>query len=56
MEKREVVLAKEKETKGTFRYAESSNGQQEVFGYVYIRKAVLGNPIPEKLKITVEAL
>ena len=55
MEKKEVVLAKEKETKRTWRYQEQVNGT-EVFGYLYIGKEFLGSPAPEKVKVVIEAV
>lgn len=53
MEHREVVLTREKETKGTWRYAEQINGV-EVFKYLYIQKGALGNPAPQTIRVTVE--
>jgi len=52
--KKEVVLAKEKETKNTVRYQEQVVGE-EVFGYLYITKTALGNPVPDKVKVVIEA-
>ena len=54
MEKKEVVLAKERETKRTWRYQEQVSGE-EVFGYIYLNKTVLGNPVPDKVKVVIEA-
>lgn len=53
MQKRELTMTREKETKGTWRYSENPDGST-VFGYVYIRKESLGNPVPERIKVTVE--
>jgi hypothetical protein len=50
----QVELVREKETKGTFRYAEES--EHPLIGMVYIPKSTLdqlGNP--ERLKVTLEA-
>jgi len=52
--KKEVVLTKERETKRTWRYQEQVVGE-EVFGYIYLNKTVLGNPVPDKVKVVIEA-
>lgn len=43
----------EKETKGTFRYAEQGN--EQVIGTIYVRKHVFGSdPAPKVLTVTIE--
>jgi hypothetical protein len=49
-----LTFTKDKETKGTFRYAE--DGDEPVVGTVYVRKAAaekLGNP--EKITVSIQA-
>jgi hypothetical protein len=53
-DKLELTFTQDKETKGTFRYAE--DGDEPIIGSVYIRKPAaekLGNPTA--IKVTVEA-
>ncbi len=45
----------EKETKGTFRYAEETTGQPPKIGTLYIQKWALPTPPPDKITLTVEA-
>lgn len=46
-----VVFAKERTTKNTVRYHEL--GGEQAVGTIYVRKAVLGTPVPEKLVVTI---
>ncbi len=45
----------EKETKGTFRYAEETTGQPPKIGTLYIQKWALPTPPPDKITLTLEA-
>ena len=46
----------EKETKGTFRYAEETAGQPPKIGTLYVQKRALPTPPPNRITITLEAL
>ena len=46
----------EKETKGTFRYAEETAGQPPKIGTLYVQKWALPEPPPSRIAITLEAL
>ena len=44
----------EKETKNTVRYAEEAEGRRPVVGTVYIDKYELGQPYPQRIRVTIE--
>ena len=46
----------EKETKGTFRYAEETAGRPPKIGTLYVQKRALPTPPPNRITITLEAL
>jgi len=54
MEKFEATFVKEKTTKNTIRYQEETKGQPPKVRTIYIQQWALGNPPPEKIKVTVE--
>lgn len=54
MKKQIVNLEFERETKNTVRYQEVGDGP-EVLRTIYVQKHVTGNPVPEKIKVTIEA-
>jgi len=54
LKKIERTFVKEKETKGTWRYAESSESEPTAIGSLYVKKWALGTPPPERLKVVVE--
>ena len=55
MKRMTLQFRKEKETKGTFRYAEvEANDGTTVVGSIYIKKAALGSAAPERLRVIVE--
>lgn len=54
MEKKEIVLEKEKETQNTIRYKYEPSGQPPAVKTVYIQKWALGENPPEEIKLTVE--
>lgn len=55
-EKLVAILEKDRETKGTWRYAEVEDDEQaEIFRTVYVQNwAVKGLGRPDKVKITIE--
>jgi hypothetical protein len=44
----------EKETKNTVRYAEEAEGRRPVVGTVYIDKYELGQPYPQRIRVSIE--
>jgi hypothetical protein len=53
MEKREIELELEKETKGTYRYREISTAAP-VVGTLYVRKYTFEGSAPDRIKLTIE--
>jgi hypothetical protein len=52
----ELVFNKEKETKGTYRYQEQAVAERDTaVGSLYLKKAVVGDPPPTQLRVTIEA-
>ena len=59
MEKLELIFSYEKETKNTIRYQEelgevAHSSRDIAVGVIYIQKEVLGEPVPQRLKVTIE--
>jgi hypothetical protein len=51
-----LVFNKEKETKGTYRYQEVEVAERDTaVGSLYLKKAVVGDPPPTQLRVTIEA-
>ncbi len=55
----EVIFAQERDTKNTVRYQEvkcviDGIDSELAVGTLYVQKAVLGSPPPEKLKVIIE--
>jgi hypothetical protein len=51
-----LVFNKEKETKGTYRYQEMEVAERDTaVGSLYLKKAVVGDPPPTQLQVTIEA-
>jgi len=51
-----LIFSKEKETKGTYRYQEVEDaGRDTVVGSLYVKKAMVGDPPPAQLRVTIEA-
>ena len=51
-----LVFNKEKETKGTYRYQELEVAERDTaVGSLYLKKAVVGDPPPTQLRVTIEA-
>jgi hypothetical protein len=44
----------EKETKNTVRYTEEAEGRDPVVGMVYVNKYELGEPYPNRIRVTIE--
>ena len=59
MEKLELKFTYEKETKNTIRYQEelgemAHSSRDIAVSTVYVQKEVLGEPVPQRLKVTIE--
>ena len=60
MEKLELRFTYEKETKNTIRYQEelgdeAHSSRDIAVGALYVQKEVLGEPVPQRLRVTIEA-
>jgi len=61
MERLELIFSREKETKNTIRYQEELSGETHssrdiAVGALYVQREVLGDPVPQRLKVTIEAV
>lgn len=59
MEKLKLRFTYEKETKNTIRYQEELSNEAHssrdiAVGALYIQKEALGEPVPQRLKVTIE--
>jgi hypothetical protein len=59
MERLELIFTYEKETKNTIRYQEelgeeAHSSRDIAVGSLYIRKEALGEPAPQRLRVTIE--
>jgi len=59
MEKLELIFSREKETKNTIRYQEELgevgySSRDVAVGTLYVQKEVLGEPVPQRLRVTIE--
>jgi len=59
VEKLELIFSREKETKNTIRYQEELSDEAHssrdiAVGSLYIQKEVLGEPVPQRLRVTIE--
>ena len=59
MEKLELIFSYEKETKNTIRYQEelgdmAHSSRDIAVGSLYVQKEALGEPAPQRLKVTIE--
>lgn len=59
MEKLELKFTYGKETKNTIRYQEelgemAHSSRDIAVGTLYVQKEVLGDPVPQRLKVTIE--
>ena len=56
MEKQEVVMEFERETKRTYRYNENADLDSKIIGVIYVDKKAFGDEAaPKKIKVTIEA-
>lgn len=59
MDKLELKFTYEKETKNTIRYKEelgeeTYSSRDIAVGTLYVQKEALGDPVPQRLKVTIE--
>ena len=54
MEKLELKFSRERETKNTWRYAEDESEFEASVGTLYVQKECLGDPAPQRLRVTIE--
>ena len=59
MEKLELKFTYERPTKNTVRYREdlgdeAHSGREVAVGVIYVQKEVLGEPVPQRLRVTIE--
>ena len=55
MERQTLVFVRERETKNTVRFQEEANGKPPVIGTLYVQRWALGEPLPQRLTVTIEA-
>ena len=55
MERQTLVFVTERETKNTVRFQEEANGKPSVIGTLYVQRWALGQPLPQRLTVTIEA-
>ena len=55
MERQTLVFTTERETKNTVRFQEEANGKPPVIGTLYVQRWALGEPLPQRLTVTIEA-
>ena len=55
MERQTLVFATERETKNTVRFQEKATGKPPVIGTLYVQRWALGEPLPQRLTVTIEA-
>ncbi|MBA7568951.1 hypothetical protein ES708_10688 [subsurface metagenome] len=51
----DVIPSREKETRNTWRYKEDESELEASVGAIYVRKERLGEPAPQRLRVTIEA-
>lgn len=54
--RKEITFTLEKETKNTYRYQEELSGEPPAIGTLYVQKWVLGQPAPQRIRLTLETL
>lgn len=54
MERQTLAFVMERETKNTIRYQEEANGKPAVVGTLYVQRWALGQPMPQRLTVTIE--
>ena len=55
MEQQTLVFVMDRETKNTVRFQEETNGKPPVVGTLYVQHWALGQPLPQRLTVTIEA-
>ncbi len=55
MERQTLVFVTERETKNTVRFQEEASGKPPVIGTLYVQRWALGEPLPQRLTMTIEA-
>ena len=50
-----MVFITERETKNTVRFQEEASGKPPVIGTLYVQRWALGEPLPQRLTLTIEA-
>ena len=55
MERQTLVFVTERETKNTVRFQEEASGKPPVIGTLYVQRWALGEPLPQRLTVTIEA-
>ena len=55
MKRQTLVFATERETKNTVRFQEEASGKPPVIGTLYVQRWALGEPLPQRLTVTIEA-
>ena len=55
MERQTLVFITERETKNTVRFQEEASGKPPVIGTLYVQRWALGEPLPQRLTVTIEA-
>lgn len=55
MQKLELKFTYEKETRNTIRYGEMAHSSKDIaVGSLYVQKEALGEPVPRRLRVTIE--
>ena len=55
MERQTPVFVTERETKNTVRFQEEATDKPPVIGTLYVERWALGEPLPQRLTVTIEA-
>ena len=55
MDRQTLVCVTERETKNTVRFQEEASGKPPVIGTLYVQRWALGEPLPQRLTVTIEA-
>ena len=55
MERQTLVFVTERETKNTVRFQEETNGKPPAVGTLYVQRWALGEPLPQRLTVTIQA-
>ena len=56
MDKQTIVMVREKDTKNTVRYAADPTAGPAAVRTVYVERWALGDPVPDRVRVTVEAV